>query len=45
MTYTKPDITTLGNACALIEQSSQKGSTQSDSQDTQAVSPAYDLDE
>jgi hypothetical protein len=42
MTYTKPEVSLLGNACALIERIPQKANQLGDDGHD---APAYDLDE
>ena len=45
MTYTKPEVNILGDACSLIETVHQKPISRKDGSETFLNAPAYDLDE
>jgi hypothetical protein len=45
MTYTKPEVTVLGKANAVVEQISPKPSGNTDGSPLVHTNPAYDLDE
>jgi hypothetical protein len=48
MTYAKPEVTVLGDAIALIENTTIKGGKQvesASSHPSRGITPAYDLDD